>query len=955
MALELSVVIRAQNEASQALRQLEGEFTRTSQAITRASGEVAKASELTGREIRNVTSMVRTLAGQVVAEVNPALGQMVFTMSAAAREARSLSGAKAALVVAVATAAAGLAQFVAAAREAARVQAELNRAVASLDFSGALGQLRQLVAAQQTFEATTAGAVAAAVGRLISALPQALREPIEAVGKMVAAAFGRVDPELIERARAAVRELFPLERAREATEAAKQFNAVLQEQRQLRLQRALEEGDEQRALDQLRELEQLQRQLLAIERERLTIDAQLKAAQFTQLGLPDLAARIFADLGLRLRELDEQAQVRFERLMAQRREIEARERDRRFRERQEEAEFAAQEAEQRNLAAIAIAEGTRQLREQERREQLELDRERVRVLQQIPTLREAERAQLELVAVMVERSLKLEQARDDEAKQQLADLEARIRAQAILQREIERTTAIGGLEKGLRESQEEFEAVGARMEAIARQTAQNMQRAFSDQFFAVLTGDFRRLPDIGRDFARAMLRTITDELAKLAVAPVLAQLRRAFGTIGAGALVVVPVGSAQAAPMLVGGGVPAAEAVVPGGLAPAAFTSGVVPGGVTTGGVPSFGGLGMPPTGILQAGSGVTAIDVAIAAQAGGLAGLSALGTGAAVVSGGQLIHSGAELALIGVASPGAAGAGATASTALQGLGPALGAAGAALGLGLTIFGALQGPPTTENIVLSGVSGAMSGAILGTMIMPGIGTAIGAIAGAALGAGAGAMGKGGPTFRQRVEIPQAREMSELAEAFVRRVEAAQTSEEIFAILTTPGHLGRFGGFSFAIGGGIREDRGNLVPTGRLIASVDDVIRLLEDPSQLVVGLHVGTSSFPEARRELRARTEQALREIFARRRDQLLLALAQIPVAIEEVEAGPAGPVVRRTVVSGLEARTRFAGRELLAPAPEILRARMDPDAAEALLRMLAEVDRDRRLGILSREVLVGL
>ena len=241
MALELSVVIRAQNEASQALRQLEGEFTRTSQAITRASGEVAKASELTGREIRNVTSMVRTLAGQVVAEVNPALGQMVFTMSAAAREARSLSGAKAALVVAVATAAAGLAQFVAAAREAARVQAELNRAVASLDFSGALGQLRQLVAAQQTFEATTAGAVAAAVGRLISALPQALREPIEAVGKMVAAAFGRVDPELIERARAAVRELFPLERAREATEAAKQFNAVLQEQRQLRLQRALEE------------------------------------------------------------------------------------------------------------------------------------------------------------------------------------------------------------------------------------------------------------------------------------------------------------------------------------------------------------------------------------------------------------------------------------------------------------------------------------------------------------------------------------------------------------------------------------------------------------------------------------------------------------------------------------------------------------------------------------------
>jgi hypothetical protein len=975
MPLELSVVIRAQNEASQALRQLEGDFTRTSAALTRASGEVARATELTGREIRNVTATIRTLAGQVVSEVNPALGSMVFTMASAAREARGLSAAKASMVVAIATAGAALAGFIASARDAARAQVELNRAVNSLDFSGALGQLRQFVIAQQTFEAMWGSlfqrlseqipaALTTSVGRLIRALPEAVREPLEVVGQRLAtlfgSVFGRVDPALLEQARTAVRELFPVERAREAAETARQLNEVLQQQRQIRIERALEEGDEARALDQLRELEQLQHQLLAIERERLTLQARLRAAPFEQLGLPDLAAQTFADLAQRLRELDEQAQVRFERLQAQRRAIEERERERRFRELEAEAEAARQRAEEENLTKIAQDEATRQLERQRRLEALEADRERLSLLAQIPTLREAERAQLELVAVTVERSLKIEQARGDAAKEQLAELEARIRAEAVLRREIERTTAVGGLEKGLRETQEEFEQVGVRMETIARSTAQNMQRAFSDQFFAVLTGDFRRLPDIGRDFARAMLRAVTDELAKLAIAPILAQLRRAFSTVGTGAMVVLPAGAAGAVTGAIGG-VPAAEAVVAGGLTPATFLGGisgvsgpVAPVGGGLGG--GFGGIGMPPVGMLGT-SGVTALDVVIAAQMGGVAALSGLGTGAAVVSGGQLIHSGAELALMGTAAPGVAGAPATTGTALAGAGAALGAAGAALGLGLTVWGALQGPPTTENIAMSGVSGAISGAILGTMIMPGIGTLIGAIAGAALGAGAGAMGKGGPEFRERVEIPQAREMSELAEAFVRRIEEAQTLDEIFTILTTPNHLGRFGGFSFAIGGGIREElgTGNLVPTGRLIRSMDDLIRALEDPSQLVVGLHVGTSSFPAARRELRERVEASLRQIFARRRDQLLLALAQIPVAMEEVVMGPTGPVLRRTLMSGLEARTRLAAPDLLAPSPDIVRARVDPDMAEVLLRLLEEVDRDRRLGILSREVLVGL
>jgi hypothetical protein len=105
-----------------------------------------------------------------------------------------------------------------------------------------------------------------------------------------------------------------------------------------------------------------------------------------------------------------------------------------------------------------------------------------------------------------------------------------------------------------------------------------------------------------------------------------------------------------------------------------------------------------------------------------------------------------------------------------------------ALGLGLTIYSALQGPPTVQNIAVSAVSGAVSGAVIGSAIFPGIGTAVGAIAGALLGGGAGAFGKGGqvkkPSAQARSEAEAARGGSALSQA----IAGASTAEELVSIL-----------------------------------------------------------------------------------------------------------------------------------------------------------------------------
>lgn len=111
-----------------------------------------------------------------------------------------------------------------------------------------------------------------------------------------------------------------------------------------------------------------------------------------------------------------------------------------------------------------------------------------------------------------------------------------------------------------------------------------------------------------------------------------------------------------------------------------------------------------------------------------------ALYAGDAVISGGQFIHAGSELALAGIEAPAVAGASGLASWAASNVFPILGAATA---VGLGAWNLAEG---NEEAGIGGLAGAGAGAAAGAAIgsvFPGVGTVIGALTGAGIGGAAG--------------------------------------------------------------------------------------------------------------------------------------------------------------------------------------------------------------------------
>lgn len=576
-------------------------------------------------------------------------------------------------------------------------------------------------------------------------------------------------------------------------------------------------------------------------------------------------------------------------------------------------------------------------------ELLTTERERAALLARLPGLTEGERHELELVLSLQRERLSVADlqakadAEDDprkrealERRRDLLQLEEQM-TRAILERQrLERDDPLMGLARGFKDSAEEFGAAGLRMQAIARGTADNLARAFSDNFFAVVTGDFKKLPDVGKSFAQAMVRTVTDELAKLAVSPILRQMRMMFGIggvgVGAFGLPGVGPGAAQAGAIPLAGVSPAQVAqlqqagyqIVQG----ANGQSVAIP-------IPS-GTFSAAPSGAFGE-FWASPLFPATAAPAGGV--VLADGTVLTAAQAGDVMTGGT---VAGV--PSAAGQGLT-------VGQAVGIAGSAAAFGVAVYGAYQ----TGSVWGGALSGGLTGAMLGNQIYPGYGAVIGLVAGAAIGAGAGALGKDkqGRQFKAQRDARSASQAQEITSALAGAIAAATSVDELYAtlvhyadatnpVVTTWLEPTR----SFVAGAKVFTRRaGDAARRGQTLATVADI--LTTPPEQFWAAVQAGP--YPGAEAPL----NEQIRQAYIAKVQQLVGDLAGAALGYEEGLSIPGlGAVTRGTILPGSMAAARAQGRVLALYGESILGA--PDDFKAALLMELARVNDEQDLKILA-------
>ncbi len=412
------------------------------------------------------------------------------------------------------------------------------------------------------------------------------------------------------------------------------------------------------------------------------------------------------------------------------------------------------------------------------------EREAMAVTERVASLREINdlaRVELELTDARrrndFDRVGLLEKQKD--AIVAIANAEAMARERQRLQRD----DPTAGLIKGLEEAAEAGRQWGTAMQRAVQGVGQTIERTLSDALFSKFTG--QKGEDLGKKFFQSLARVASDELAKMFTGSIAGFARQLFGGI-------VPAAGTGFSLLGGGGGF--------GGMMAAPGVTGVMtPGAI----VQTAGGLGVvQPSGavqLLSAGAGTMSgggFDIGTAYQ--GVSALSSLSSVGGAFSGIGYNWAGGGLSGVAFGLPASvsfgsgalelgAGVGAISGTPTAATSGFLGAGGmvgggtaalAAVGLALTIYSGLTGPPTVQNIVMNAASGAISGAIIGTWIYPGVGTIIGAIAGALLGGGSAALGKGGA-----VKKPSASERSRAAgeagaAAFQDALERASSLEDL---------------------------------------------------------------------------------------------------------------------------------------------------------------------------------
>jgi hypothetical protein len=163
------------------------------------------------------------------------------------------------------------------------------------------------------------------------------------------------------------------------------------------------------------------------------------------------------------------------------------------------------------------------------RQALELASRRAEILSRQYGLTEKEREALELQAIEAERLLKIHEALGDQRKTDLANLDATVKTTSVLRQQLERDDPLAGFAKGWREAAETAEASGRIMTDVARQSSQAITRAYQDGLFNVVTGEFKKLPDVAKAMSQQLLRAVTDALGQAMMAPLHRTLADFFG------------------------------------------------------------------------------------------------------------------------------------------------------------------------------------------------------------------------------------------------------------------------------------------------------------------------------------------------------------------------------------------------------------------------------------------
>jgi hypothetical protein len=509
---------------------------------------------------------------------------------------------------------------------------------------------------------------------------------------------------------------------------------------------------------------------------------------------------------------------------------------------------------------------------------------------------------LEEAVIEQQRGLDLDKAGNNEAQIALANL----RAETSLLKLRERNEAIPGFIRGLQTAQDEFGAMGLRMQSLAQNVADGMSRSFSDGFFDVITGNFKDLPNVARSFTQSMVRSVTDELAKLVTAPILGSLRNLFTAGGLGALSIMPGAGAGA-----GGG-------------PLSFLG---PGAAEAASAPVVSVAGRP----------ITNAEINVAFTQAGDQGVRQLQQGQAAVSNGAFITASGNGELPGASIP---------SGVVDGRGffsRALPVAGSAAALGLSAYSATQNT-TIPGIALSSVMGGLSGAALGSAIassFPSLGVSTteagigGAVAGAAITAGL-AFEAQQAAARQAAKQRQAAEAARAAGAggdLVSSAGGASSIADLFRRITAFGSGYTGGTANPAVGVTVQTPNGpQAVGTDSSIYPVGGVLDILRNPTSLQAGIQAGVN--PALLSGPNAATSKALQD----RASDLAAQFRQTEqgVGVTQQDLVPGG-LLRRTTVPASRV-------DQLSPTADLsidelaLNALSDDDKAVLLLDVLGRV-----------------
>ena len=947
-ANSIEITIQARDDASRVLEGLGQNFTKQSRDMQQSAADVTRG--------------VRLLAGGLLTELNPALGGTIVQLASVTSGTRIFGGALGPVAIGLAVVTAGLTAYVSNLNAATAQQAALNIAARSFDAEGIRGKLRGI--SEEMEQLAIRGT------KPLGAIANAFRAVGDAIGLSTSLAEqqGRALGKLAEAA--PLNQLVELNKL--LLEQGKTFNEIVG----IDVSKAYRVNDLQNYLRYVDDLNASLRVQADVEREIISLEGRKSAAAARAIGDESGAQDIESQTQRRLDTARLQASARRQALSYSTflgtNDIRARQSvlygagDR-------QSPGAVSDYEGTffgDAGQSAAAEATQTQRQAQQARQVDLatgllnvERQRLEVLGNLTP-------QLAIQLTAMETATKLSDDRLTKEQKLLASAEGLL----AIQREMASLDATAGFTRGLNEVAQQAERVGDRTYEALRGAFQNAERSWSDGLFAVITGDLKKLPDIGKQFAEGLVRNLTDQFAKLATGGIASVLKGAFGSgnfnlAGGGSL---PSGGGFLETLFGGGGSGGGGSI----LSPTGSPSGsliMTQGGLgyvtPTGGVQAVGGGGTsiglgniptPPVGSFLTSGGssylaaVQATPISAIAQYGFATAVAqtqaGIALGFAVPGGTTLTVTGATAGaplIVGGAGGSVGGAGvATAGAAGLSAGAAASGVLAGVALGFTIYSALQGPPTAQNIALSAVSGAVSGAVLGgvlgTLISPGIGTiigaGIGALAGGAAGGGAAALGK-------EPKKATAGERSEAAAQiaagnFSGAVDAAASIEDLVAIFNTKwslyGELQVFttyqGVFYWA---GDFDDPPQAAATSALMIIPEFLDNL---------HVQVGQTGAPRERTDLADK--------FRAKRDSLLEILGNVPVGTYETD--PLARVTRRSTFPVSQIYGMAPGSGQLGYSTELFKQDLQADDATVafLIRRIREVGNKQDLDISRQDFL---